>query len=745
MPFTGYTHLQENKKHCLNMARIFLLSMVSITFLFCPVIGAHDLSETQNSVFGVDLYGSRSDLKLSGLFSPVPSNESTMKFFYSSQTSDIVLLTGGDLMIMPRSMTGPDTGKDVIFLRFEGHDSRIVPHGDQEYSGRANYFIGNNSSEWRTDIPLYRSVVYPDIYPGISLVYSDKEGQLKSEFIIAPDSDPKRISYVYDGCNSVGIDESGALVILTKNGGQLIESRPEAYQNIGGIKTRIPVTFNLSDDFHVGFTLGRYNANYPVIIDPEIITSTYLGGEVEDVGTAITVDNKGIIYIVGYTHSWNFPITQNAFNTTAASYHDIFVTAYSKDGRDVLFSTLLGGAANDYARAVTVDENGTIFITGSTESTDFPVKNAFQSKIQGKYDAFITALSPGGTDIAFSSYIGGNDIDDAFGIALGKTDNRIYLTGTTQSPDFPTINAYQAKKAGQYDLFLTIIDGSGKNLTASTFFGGRQDDYGRAIALDDDGNIYIGGYTYSSKSRDFPIKNALFGPHPMTYDAFVCKFRHDAGDLIYSTYLGGTLGDRISAIAVDRKNQLYVTGYTFADDFPVTSDAFQRKYGGNLLADAFVVGLAPDGQSLVGSTYLGGSADDMGYGITIGNDGTIFVTGGTMSQNFPVRRSWQQTLKGSMNAFVTGIDPSCNRLIFSSYLGGDGTDHGNSITHDSKNLLYITGTTGSEEFPVIHPVQGTYGGDDDAFLTIVSPDSVSFRNPVVIIPPVPSLVIATEK
>jgi len=747
MPFTECTLRQADTNYGQKTFRIFLLLTMITILCIGPVIGTDDISAIKDTESGMFSYDSQANIKTPGVYIPVQSDDDTARFFYSSKNSDMLLLTGGDLVIMPRSTGGSVAEDDIIFLKFKDHDPRIIPQGLVQYSGDVNFFIGNNSSEWKTDVPLYRSVVYPYIYPGISLVYSDKNGLLKREFVIAPAADPTKISYVYEGSSSVWIDKSGALVIQTINSRQLTEARPVAYQEINGIKIKIPVAFRISGNNEISFTLGRYDCQYPVIIDPEIITSGFLGGEVEDVGTAVTLDKNGIIYVVGYTHSWNFPITQNPFNFnySEVGYHDIFITAYSKDGRDVLFSTILGGSLNDYARSVIVDDNGTIFISGSTESADFPVKSAYQPTIKGKYDAFVAALNPQGTGLIFSTYLGGTDIDDAFGMAIGRTDHRIYLTGTTLSPDFPSVNAYQPEKSGQYDIFLIILDGNAKSIISSTFLGGRQDDYGRAIALDKEGCIYIGGYTYSSKSSDFPIKNALFNTHPMTYDAFVSKFKNDGSDLIYSTYLGGTLGDRIAAIAINEKNQLFVTGYTFADDFPVTTGAFQKKYGGNLLADAFITGFAPDGQSLVASTYLGGESDDMAYGITISEGGAIFVTGGTRSQSFPVKNSWQQNLSGLMNAFVTGIDPYCNHLIFSSYMGGKGTDHGNSITHDSKNVLYVTGTAGSENFPVIQAPQKTFGGDDDAFLTIISPKVISYRYPVVNFPVIPSLTITTVK
>lgn len=680
-----------------------------------------------------------SGFTIAGTFVPVLLKTGDPGFLYSAHDCDYLLQRGGDVLIITRSDDPSLLYENAIRIRFNGQNIREIPAGEDPYSGKAGFLIGNDSSEWRTKIPVYRSAIYPNIYPGIRLVYTGQEGRLKSEFIVAPAADPKIISYTYEGSETVRTDRSGALVIETGGNGQLVEAPPKAYQIIGGQIVHVSVRYNVGNGDHVGFSVGSYDARYPLIIDPEIITSGHLGGGADDVGAGIAVDDTGTIYVAGYTHSTDFPVTGDAFDNTGGGFDDIFITAYTKNGSDILYSTYIGGSGNDYIRSILVDADRTLYIGGSTESTDFPVKNAVQPEIGGKYDAFITAISGGGTDLAFSTYLGGSDIDEAFGIALGGKKNRLYLTGMTQSKDFPTVNAYQETNAGQVDAFLAVIDPREKALAASTYLGGRQDDYSRAIALDDEGNIYIGGYTYSSKSYDFPVKNPLFGPHKMTYDAFVSKFNPDAGELVFSTYLGGTMGDRISALSVNGDNQLYMTGYTFADDFPTTSGAIQQVFGGNLLSDAFVAGLSPDGQSLIASTYLGGSRDDVGYGITTCPDGTIFITGGTMSTDFPVFRAWQNTLEGSMDVFVSRLDPACSRMTFSSYLGGEGSDRGSSILCSKEGLLYVTGTTNSAKFPTILPFRENFGGDNDAFLAVLSPDTESLQNQmmkVIVIPPI---------
>jgi hypothetical protein len=711
---------------CPHYQKTAVLSLVSglIIFVLCCQ-GVIAVDPTGNTLPGTTaLYKGtqESGFERPGMFLPVIPKDGTKQFSFVTENSENIFLTGGDVAIQLRPDKNPGESCDVIILRFKGQDSQVVPRGENPYLGRMNFFIGNNSSAWQTEVPLYRSVLYEGIYSGIDLTYAERGGRLKSEFLVAPAADPHLISYTYEGSKPLRIDETGAIVIQSEQGGLLLEGPPSAMQVIANTTIKIPVKYQITQDNQVGFRVSTYNEDYPLIIDPEIITSTYLGGEVEDAGKAITVDDKGSIYVTGYTHSTDFPVTQGTYTPSSLGYHDIFLTVFEKNGTEILYSLLIGGVANDYARTIAVGSDGMVYIAGSTESDDFPTRSAFQSSKSGKYDAFITAIRPGGKELAFSSYLGGNDIDDAFGVFVGGPKNQISLTGTTLSQDFPVKNAFQRTNAGQYDVFVTIFDTSGKEMIASTFLGGRQDDYGRAVTLDKEGNLYLGGYTYSSKSSDFPVKNALQGPHTMTYDAFVSKLSPDAQALVYSTYIGGTMGDRISAIALDQKNQLYATGYTFADDFPTTRDAFQRTYGGDLLSDAFIVGLSADGRSLVASTYLGGSKDDMGYGITIDEEGLIYITGGTMSSDFPLFNAWQKNLSGSMNAFVSGVDPSCSHLIFSSYLGGEGSDLGASIMHDNNNLLYITGTTGSAQFPVVHPNKENYRGDDDAFLAIISPD-----------------------
>ena len=705
--------------------RFFLLVGIIAICLQCSCAGAITLSPYDNDTPQKLMDpGSTTTIpdRPYGFFVPMNGSDTPDSgFHYSGKNVDYFFMPDEILMTVP-DVPAPDSTTNLpVRFRFEGQnpDSKLM--GKNLLNGTAQFFIGNDPSQWKMAVPLYGEVMYQDIYSGIDLHYREERGHLKSTFIVAPGADPSSVHYIIEGGKSVQIDQQGALVISSAGGRQITEEPPTAYQEIGGGVKSIPVSYYLIDEAQVGYVLGWYDPAYPLVIDPEVITSGYLGGNVEDTAYGIALDPRGTIYIIGTTYSGDFPVTRTAFNTTWGGFTDIFVTAYTKAGTEVLYSTYLGGAGNDNGRAIAVNPEGIVYITGSTECPDFPVKNAFQTTMAGAYDAFITALSQDGSALEFSSYLGGSDMDDARDIALSGQNNTIYLTGITRSNDFPVKNAVQKKSGGELDAFITVMDGNGTSIISSTYLGGSKDDYGRGIAVDTNGSIYVTGYTYSSKTSDFPVKNPFMGPHTVTYDAFVSRYTPGASDLVYSTYLGGTWGDRASAIAVDPNGTAYVIGYTYSDDYPTTPGAFQRAFGGGVYADVFITGIAPDGQSLASSTYLGGSRDDFGNSITLTPYGHVYGTGGTTSSDFPLREPWKDSLSGPMDAFVAGLDASLSNPEISSYFGGNGSDFGNAIESDAHGVLFVAGSSNSDQLPAIRASQAYNGGDFDAFLVAIAP------------------------
>ena len=450
--------------------------------------------------------------------------------------------------------------------------------------------------------------------------------------------------------------------------------------------------------------------------------NTFLGGSNKDIGTGIVTDTNGNIYVTGETASADFP-TKNAFQASLGGSRDVFITKYASNG-SLLFSTYLGGSSYEYGPKIAVDNMGNVYVTGSTESSNFPVKNATQNTFGGTVDVFVTKLNATGS-IVFSTYLGAGNTDQAFGIAVDNNSD-IYITGLTNSANFPLKYSFQSTYGGgNCDVFVTKLNATG-SILFSTFLGGNGYDQGYGIAVDKNGNSYVTGQT---ESDNFPIKNAyqsFYGGAQYLGDAFVTKF-NASGSLMYSTYLGGS-GDEIAQdIVVDGNGNSYIIGFTQSTDFP-TVRAYQNHYIGTGDNDMFVSKFDSQG-NLLFSTYLGGSGNDVGYSIAVDrNNGCIF-TGSTMSADFPMKNAYNSTFGGGTfdgDAIIGKFDTSGN-LVFSSYLGGSNDDAGEAITTDTVGNAFVTGYTQSTNFPVENANQSTLGGNADAFIAKYTP--IDFTTP----------------
>ncbi|MDI6703393.1 MAG: SBBP repeat-containing protein [bacterium] len=486
------------------------------------------------------------------------------------------------------------------FLRVN-KEIEIEARGLQE--GRINYLIGNDPDKHRTNIPTYKEVVYKNLYPGIDLRLYGNHQELKYDLIVSQGKDPEGIRFGYEGIDGLSLSGQGELLINTAFG-VLKQKRPYIYQEIDGERIEVegwfklqgvnPLGFHerLKPELHTyGFEIASYNLNYPLIIDPTLAYSTYLGGEGSEEGRAIAIDSTGAAYITGYTWSSDFP-TKNPYQANKNKggwwwWWDAFVTKLSPEGDSLSYSTYLGGRGWDCGNAIAVDSTGAAYITGYTDSSDFPTQNPYQT-YQGKWDAFVTKLSPEGDTLSYSTYLGGGDSDCGNAIAVDST-GAAYITGYTDSTDFPTQNPYQANRQGERDAFVTKLSPEGDSLFYSTYLGGGDWDYGYAIAVDSTGAAYITGYT---KSSDFPTQNPYQANHQGGCDAFVTKLSPEGDSLSYSTYLGGGGSDDGRAIAVDSTGAAYITGCTYSSDFP-TQNPYQTYQG--WWGDAFVVKITPDG------------------------------------------------------------------------------------------------------------------------------------------------------
>lgn len=627
---------------------------------------------------------------------------------------------GYTLFLTPKeavmTMTG---GEDVLRVTLSHSEMASPPQGEQVKTTRSNYLLGNKQSNWRSGVPHYEQVRYSSVYSGIDLVYhpAGKTG-LEYDFEVQPGADPELIGLHFDGMQSVALDSEGNLVLRMPRG-DIVQRAPVAYQMQDGVRRPVEAAFVIREDGDVGFRLASYDAKQPLIIDPVISFSSYLG----DAGTTvknIKVDTSGSVYVYGYTRYTGFPTTTGAYQSAPAGGADAFIGKIAADGTHFEFLTYLGGSAEEsnggaIGPQLALDSLGNVYVTGRTASTDFPLVNPLQRTMSGTLDFYVAKLTRDGSRIVYSTYLGGPDAANAQPSEASPTINvdasgNVYILGYTNGAGYPVVNAHQANWAGGLDPVLTKINARGSALLFSTYFGGGSDDKGRDIALDRSGHIYITG---RADSLDFPVLNSLQGQYRGRGDVFVSKFTTD-GVLAFSTLWGGANTEKGRAIILDDSGNVYVTGNTQSTDFPVVSP-YQRTLGGT--GDMFVLKIDPTLSRVTYSTYVGGADDDLGASIALDKYSNMYVTGYSKSTNFPTMSAFQPTLSGTQDAVLVKLSGR-GKLLFSTYMGGSGTDEAVSIGLDSALNIYVGGTTDSTDFPVLNPLQtGTSG----AFVTKISP------------------------
>ncbi|HKO96289.1 MAG TPA: SBBP repeat-containing protein [Pyrinomonadaceae bacterium] len=621
----------------------------------------------------------------------------------------------------------PRLPRSIVRMKLVGANPSPLVEGLDQLSTTTNYFAGSDPAEWRTNIPTFNRVRYSEVYPGIDMVYYGDQRRLEYDFVVTPGADPSVIELAFKGIKNYEITYEGDLVLRTSQG-DIRQSKPFAYQEVNGVKKEVSAGYVPNGVGRLGFQLGDYDPARPLIIDPVLVYSSYLGGSGFDQGYAIAADQLGNAYVTGRTAAIDFPTTAGALQTNYGG-GDAFIAKLNPAGTALIYSTYLNGASGN---GIAVDSAGSAYVTGDAYTTNFPTTvGAFQTVPTG-FDVFVTKLNPSGSALDYSSRFGGNLDDFGRGIALDAGGNA-YITGWTSCQastcTFPTVNAFQAEYAGGInDAFVTKIDSTGSALVYSTYLGGGDfinatEDWGEAIAVDNAGSAYVTGYTYSP---DFPVTAGAFDRSRAGLDAFVTKFAPNGRSVAYSTFLGGPGRELGMGIAVDSSGNAYVTGITESSDnpftsvpdgFPVTAGAFQTR--GSF--DAFVTKLNPNGSGLVYSTYLGGNQGvDRGWAIAIDNAGNAYVTGDTTSNTFPTANAIQSGYGGGLSdAFVTKVNASGSALVFSTFLGGSLTDEGRGIALGG-NGAFATGDTSSSNFPTANPLQPNNGGGlnnhDDAFV-----------------------------
>ena len=662
--------------------------------------------------------------------------DSRVRFLSRGRGYTMFLMPGGAVL----SLNGAMLEMTVV-----GGSARSAITGVDRLPGTSSYFMGKDPASWHVGVSSYATVRYAEIYPGVDLLFhGSSQRQLEYDFVIGANVDPRIVRLRFKGAKRITIDGTGSLVIHTASG-DVVERAPMAYQEVDGTRRQVDVGYEWRGKHDVGFRVGPHDTRRPLTIDPVLVYSTFLGGINADSATAVTVDASGSAYVAGATGSPDFP---KAFATPGGS--GAFVTRFSPGGNALVYSAFIGGGAA--ATAIALDASGSAYITGRVCSNNLPTVNAFQTALAGPSfdadcDAFITKLSPAGDAIVYSTYLGGYCGDTGAGIGVDAAGNA-YVAGDTggkypgalkdcSDPRFPLVNAVQPVHGGYQDAFVAKIDPTGSRLLYSTYLGGHGSDQATTMALDPAGNVYVGGIT---NSLDFPTVNPLQPCGMGGDDGFVAKLSMNDNVLRYSTCLGGDGTDHLYGVAIDGSGHAYVTGETCSFTFPILN-AYQSQLRVPS-CDAFVTKLSPAGNAVVYSTFLGGGAEDLAFGIAVDAGGNAYTTGITNSADFPTVNSLQP-LRHLSDAFVTRLSASGDSIAYSTYIGGNGStglnagaDMGLGVAVDALGNAYVVGATTSTDFPVLNAYQSTWAGGGgpnaygDAFVLKLAPALAAPAPPV---------------
>ena len=666
--------------------------------------------------------------------------------------------------------------KLTLSMGLVGANRAAVVKGAEELPGKSNYFIGNDPKKWRTNVSTYAKVKYEDVYPGVDLVYYGNQGQLEYDLVVAPGADPSPIAFELGAIcepprqcpEPLRLDRSGDLVVETGSGGIRFR-KPVAYQlGRSGEKRYVEATYAVEvseskswkPESKIRFQLAPYDSSAPLVIDPVLAYSTYLGGNGLDKVSGIVVTSSGEATVVGSTNSTNFPVAANAFQPAfGGGEYDALVTQLSANGRSLIFSTYLGGNDDDESWGVGLDAEDNVYVSGLTASLNFPTTaNAYSTAFNGTGDdSFLTKLNPTGSSLLYSTYIG-PVYQGAGNVHLGEflvtnSTGKAYIEGVTDSVGFPvTPGAYQPTLAGSKDAILTIIDttqSGSASLAYSTYLGGTGWDEGHGVALDASGNVYLTGVTYS---LNYPVTAGAYqascklnSSNQCEGQTFMSKINpggQGSADLLYSTYFGGSATNNGASVGVDTSGDAYVTGDTTSTDMPTTPGAFQPNCNTTLgtCNNSFIAKFNPAGQGnadLVYSTYFGGSGIEVTKGLVVDLANNAYVTGRTTSTDFPTKSPLQAAhaagngsipirpltrlasmspLSEGNDGFVLELNPTGTALQFSTYLGGTQLDSLNAIALDNHDNIYVGGRTSSTDYP-------TTAG---AFQTAHYPDNGTF-------------------
>jgi hypothetical protein len=656
--------------------------------------------------------------------------------FLSHSTGQLVLLERNQAVLrvatrpLQKDAKNPGGSRsDELKIRFANANpaAEIVPLDVQP--GKSNYFSGNDPAKWRTNIENYSQVRYQSLYPGVDLLFYGNQRMLEHDFIVQPGADYRSIALDITGSRKIRKGADGSVRIEVASGnGEMRFSAPRIYQVRDGQEIEVTGGYRVKKN-ELAFNVGPYDQKLPLIIDPVLSYSTYVAGTSTDAAAGIALDSAGNAYITGYTFSTDFP-TANAFQPTCdacSGASDVFVTKLNATGTALVYSTFLGGSAYDQGNSIAIDALGDAIVGGVTSSTDFPTKNPIQKLLPQQQDGFVTSLSPSGSALNFSTYLGGQEGAYLTNVTTDSANN-VYASGTTDSVDFPVTPAtnvigvaptyptqvlFVAKftTAGALTFATTIGPDPAQQLQGfSTYFPANA----TPIAVDSVGDVYLAGAaSLGMLVTPGAYQSIYIGPQPYCGGCtmgFASELKPDGSALIFSTYLGGSSGDQVTGLALDANRNLFMTGNTTSSDFPTTPGAFETTFPGSQPSgQTFVTEMNPTGTALVYSTFLGAPTSQYqtyARGIALDGAGNAVVTGYTASSGFPVLNPLQSTIApgqygNGTSTYVTKFNSTGTALLFSTLFSGSIATQaaGVAVNPATPSDIYITGTSYDVDLP----------------------------------------------
>ncbi len=618
----------------------------------------------------------------------------------------------------------------TVHIRFEGANETPAISGETRLPWNANYFRGNDPSQWKTDVPNYAEVRYHDLYPGIDMVYAGGENTLKYDFIVSPGSDPSRIRLTYEGATGIRVNAAGDLEVDTP-AGRVIEKKPYCYQVINGKEIEVSARYAILEraSCAYGFETGRYDPAYPLIIDPELVFSTLLGGVRYDSCIGVAVDKQGHIYLAGGTQSPDFPSTPDSYDSTYGGFDDIYITKFDPSGGTILYSTFIGGGSRDkYPFGMDVDEYGNVVIAGVTPENAFPktpgsYTSPDQSFLHSENRIFVAKLNSAGNKLIFSAVFGRPHQFRWENLHM-KLDQDGNIYGACLGLISTTPNALQQSPPDvekTLSPFIFKLSADGGELLYSSYF-----DYGdkdsvriRCLDVDREGNIYLAGDIGGNPENiNFPVTEECLdsqfhhfpdsSPYPV--NGFISKISPQDG-LLYSSFLFHTYP---RAIYVASSGAMYFVSSKQGRFFPITENAYNKEGYNN---SRLLYKISPSGRELIFSTYLFNAGI---YGLEVDSGGDIYFAGVAFETSpIPVTPdAYDSTFNGGAHdIFLCKMDPLGTKLLYSTYLGGSGREVFNGLALDNSGNVYLAGSARSSDFPTTEGAWGrTFKGEVDVWL-----------------------------